>query len=103
MNTRAYFQIYKDIFPFVFIFTLLSKILFGSFPAIIIFTTVAIGFGFLAFSLLKKNEFYFYYNLGISKWKLLKSVFLINLIFGTPLLILIFIIISYIFGDFRIT
>ncbi len=103
MNTRAYIQFYKDIFPFVFIFTLLSKILFGSIPAIILFTTLAIAFGFLAFSLLRKKEFYFYYNLGITKWKLLKSVFFINLIIGTPLLILLFLIISYIFGDFRIT
>ena len=103
MPIRAYIQFYKNIIPFVLAFTLLSKILFGSFPAIIIFLTLGIGIGFLAFSLIKKKEFYFYYNLGITKWNLFKSVFLINLIVGTPLLIVLFLTISYIFGDFRIT
>lgn len=103
MPIRAYIQFYKDIIPFVLIFTILSKILFGSISAIIIFLTIGIGIGFLAFSLLKKQEFYFYYNLGITKWKLFKSVFFINLIIGTPLLILFFLTLSFIFGDFRIT
>jgi len=103
MNIRAYIQFYKDIIPFVLVFTVVSKILFGSLSAIIIFLTLGIGIGFLAFSLIKKKEFYFYYNLGITKWKLFKSVFLINLIVGTPLLIIFFLTLSYIFGDFRIT
>ena len=103
MPIRAYIQFYKDIIPFVLVFTLLSKVLFGSLPAIIIFLTIGIGIGFLAFSLLKNKEFYFYYNLGITKWNLFKSVFLINLIVGTPILILFFLTLSYIFGDFRIT
>jgi hypothetical protein len=69
MQIRAYIQFYKDIIPYVLIFTILSKILFGSMTAIIIFLNIGIGIGFLAFSLIKKQEFYFYYNLGITKWK----------------------------------
>lgn len=103
MLFRAYIQFYKDIIPYVLTFTILSKFLFGNLSAIIIFLTLGIAIGFLAFNLLKKKEFYFYYNLGITKWKLLKSVFLINLVVGTPLLILLFLILTFIFGDFRVT
>jgi hypothetical protein len=63
---------------------------------IVILFTIANGIGFLAFSSLKSQEFYFYYNLGISKLKLLLSLVIINFVVGLPLVIL-FIIFKQLF------
>lgn len=38
------------------------------------------------FELTRKNEYYFYYNLGISKIKLLLSAYLLHLVFIIPIL-----------------
>ena len=38
------------------------------------------------FEISRRNEYYFYYNLGISKIKLLISAYLLNFIIVTPLL-----------------
>ncbi len=99
MPTRAYWQFYKEVLPFVIVFTLLGKIIFGSATALAMFLILGIAIGFLAFYLLKKDQFYFYYNLGLTKWKLFKAVFVINLIVGTPVIILLLIISSFLFGN----
>jgi hypothetical protein len=99
MPTRAYWQFYKEIIPFILIFTVICKIIFGAVTGVFVFLTFGIFIGFLAFWLLKKDEFYFYYNIGLTKWKLFKGVFLINLVVGTPIIVLVLIIISLLFGD----
>jgi len=102
MPIRAYLQFYKSIIPFILMFTLLSFFIFGLVPSFIIFLTIGIFIGFLTFYLIKKKEFYFYYNLGISKWKLFRAVFLINLILGVPIVLIILFIISFFIGDISI-
>tara|TARA_R110002124_G_scaffold5301_1_gene33165 strand:+ start:180847 stop:181158 length:312 start_codon:yes stop_codon:yes gene_type:complete len=99
MNIRAYWQFYKEVLPFIVFFTLLSKIIFGNISAMVVFLLVGVVIGFLAFSLLKKEQFYFYYNLGITKWKLFKTVFVINLIVGSPIVIVLLILSSFLFGN----
>lgn len=44
----------------------------------------------LFFEIRKKNEYYFYYNISISKPSLLLSAYMLHLIFITPLLIVLF-------------
>lgn len=44
--------------------------------------------GVLYFEFARKHEYYFYYNLGISKFRLVVTSYLINLVFAFPLLIL---------------
>ncbi len=73
--------------------------LFGIAAAFLIFTTLGIFIGFLVFELLKKEEYYFYYNSGITKWKLFKAVFLINLIIGAPIVLIFLLITSYFIGN----
>ena len=102
MPTRALWNFYKTILPYVLVFTLLCKIVFGSFIAFFLFLSIGVLVGFFAFGLIKRQEFYFYYNLGYTKKKLLKVAFLINLLVGTPILITILILISFIFGDFKL-
>lgn len=99
MPIRAYIQFYKDTIPYIVLFTLVSGLIFGIIPAFFIFITIGILIGFLAFYLLKKQELYFYYNLGITKWKLLKVVFIINLVVGTPIVLLVLLILSFFIGN----
>ena len=37
----------------------------------------------------QENEYYFYHNLGLTKWHLIKSSFLINLVVGLPVFVLL--------------
>ncbi|PHS64137.1 MAG: hypothetical protein COB12_08355 [Flavobacterium sp.] len=99
MPIRAYFQFYKDVILYILIFTFICMLLFGIAAAFLIFTTLGIFIGFLVFELLNKEEYYFYYNLGITKWKLFKVVFLINLIIGTPIVLVLLLITSYFIGN----
>jgi len=98
MLFRAYWLFYKDIFPFIITFTLITKVFSGILTAIILFLTLGIGIGFLAYGLVKKKEYYFYYNLGLTKWKLFKVVFFINLIVGAPIVFIFLLIISWLFN-----
>ena len=100
--TRALWNFYKDIFLYIVAFTILSKIVFGNVAAVLIFITLGVFIGFFAFYVLKRQEFYFYYNLGYTKWKLFKVVFLINLVVGMPIVIIILTITTILFGDFRL-
>jgi hypothetical protein len=102
LPTRALWNFYKDILLYIVAFTLLSKIVFGNLTAVLIFITIGVFIGFLAFYLLKKQEFYFYHNLGFTKWKLFKVVFLINLFVGTPIVIIVLTVATMLFGDFNI-
>ena len=89
MNYRAYWQFYKSCFPFIVTAALVCAV-FGIIPAIVVLFTIANGIGFLAFSLLKPQEFYFYYNLGISKVQLFISCCLLNLVVAIPISIAVF-------------
>ncbi len=99
MPIRAYFQFYKDVILYILIFTFICMLLFGIAAAFLIFTTLGIFIGFLVFELVKKEEYYFYYNLGITKWKLFKVVFLLNLVIGTPIVLILLLITSYFIGN----
>jgi hypothetical protein len=100
--TRALWNFYKDILLYIVVFTVLSKIVFGNSSAVLIFITIGVFVGFMAFYKLKKQEFYFYYNLGYTRWKLFKVVFLINLVLGTPIVIITLVIVTMLFGDFKL-
>lgn len=96
MNIRAHWQFYKDCFPFIYSFALVCLAFVDALTGLFILFTIANGIGFLAFSSLKSQEFYFYYNLGISKLKLLLSLVIINAIVGLPFAV-IFIIFKQLF------
>jgi hypothetical protein len=78
--------------------TMLSSLVFLARPSphspayIIIFSFIVwiMTGGFLLsafyFEISRRNEYYFYYNLGLSKIKLLISAYLLNLIIVVPLL-----------------
>lgn len=98
MSLRPYWQFYKDCFLFIFSFGLLCTVFFGWIKGIIFFCTLGLWIGFQAFRILKSEELYLYYNLGITKAMLYKKAIVINLVVAIPVS-LIFILISYLFGN----
>ncbi len=103
MNVRAYWQFYKDIFPFIAAFGIVCAIATNVFWAFTLFCTIGLLIGFLGFQFFKKGEYYFYYNLGITKWNLLKISFFINLLIAIPLFLILLTCFYLFFGDFTST
>ena len=103
MNIRPYLQFYKSIFLYILAFSIVGVISFGIFYGFIFFLTFGLGFGFVAFQTFYKEQWFTYENLGITKWKLLKTSLLLNLTVGLPIFLFLFILISVIIGDFSIT
>lgn len=102
MNLRALWQFYKTIFPFVMAFAIVSVIALGVFWGFILFCTLGLWFGIVGFSTFRKGEYYFYYNLGLTKWKLIKASFFFNLLVGVPIFTLLLIFLTFVFGRLTI-
>ncbi|MGI0105075.1 hypothetical protein [Salinimicrobium sp. TIG7-5_MAKvit] len=90
MNQRAFWKYYRDFNFFNLIFSVISGIYFGAVSGTLIFLSFGMLIGYLGYETFRKNEYYLYYNLGFSKRFLLKKVWICNLIFVTPLLIILF-------------
>lgn len=102
MNFRPQLQFYKSIFPFVVTASFVGVIAFGVFYGFLFFLSFGFGFGLLGFQQFKKKEWYTYFNLGITKWQLIKSSFVIHLVIGIPFFTGLYLIISFLLGDFSI-
>src|SRR5690554_435722 len=103
MHIRAYWQFYKSIFPFIAIFSILGVIFIGLAWGFVLFATIGLFFGFLGFRFFYNDQYYFYYNLGLSKNRLFLSSFVINILVGVPTFSILMIFINFIFGDIQIT
>ena len=73
-------------------FGLLFTIAFGFGWGILSYILVAPLLSTRAFQAFRNNEYIFYYNLGLTKWKLLKTVFLINLPMAIPVGIVLYLL-----------
>lgn len=82
MLTRASWQFYKDIAIFIWSFAIVCALLFGVTWAFLLMLVPGLLIGFVGFHSFKHQQFYFYYNLGYTKWKLIKYSFLINAVAG---------------------
>ncbi|WP_432410385.1 hypothetical protein [Rasiella sp. SM2506] len=98
MNYRPYWQFYKAIFPFVVATGLLTVWVFGVYWGYFLFCTLGIVAGFFGFKTFRKDEYYSYYNLGITKYKLLLSSIIINLLVGLPIFLVFLALFLVIFG-----
>lgn len=103
MSLRPYWQFYKDLFPFVISLGVLCALSFGALWGYVLFGTVGIAFGFIGFSVFRKEEYYFYYNLGITKRMLFTRVLIINLLVGLPVFTALLLLFLLIFGRVSIT
>lgn len=100
---RAYWQFYKSIFPFIAAFSILSTLYVGLLWGFVIFATIGLLMGFVGFKSFYNNQFYFYFNLGITKWMLFRASFLINVLVGIPLYSFLIILLFFVFGKLQIT
>jgi hypothetical protein len=89
LNNRAFWKYYWDINLFNIMISLFFGIYFGIIWSLLIFCSYGIFIGFLAFRYMKNEEYYFYYNLGLTKAKLIKSIFCYNLIASIPLFLIL--------------
>jgi hypothetical protein len=96
MHLRAYWQLYKSIFPFIAAVGIVGVVALGVFWGFLLFCTLGLWFGFVGFATFRKGEYYFYHNLGLTRWNLVKASFLLNLMVGVPVfsvLLLFFILV----------
>lgn len=90
MNIRAFLKFYRDFNFYNLVFSVISGIYYGAISGLIIFLSFGMFIGYLGFNYFRKNEYYLYYNLGLTKTFLLKKVWICNLIFGIPVLFILF-------------
>ena len=90
MNQRAFWKYYRDFNLFNGVFSAISGIYFGLFSGLLIFVSFGMLLGYLGFRYFRQNEYYLYYNLGFSKGYLVKKVWLFNLLFSSPLILILF-------------
>ncbi len=103
MSYRALLQFYKSLFPFIAAFSILGVAFLGIMWGFVFFATLGLVFGFFGFRYFYGNQFYFYYNLGLTHWNLFASSFIINLFVGIPIFGVLLLFITFIFGNFQIT
>ncbi|MEM7186214.1 MAG: hypothetical protein AAF466_06105 [Bacteroidota bacterium] len=89
MNLRAYWQFYRSLLPFCVSFGVVAMIAVGLLWGFVFFSSVGWLVGLLGFATFRKDEYYFYYNLGITKQRLAGVSFLINLAIGVPLFLIL--------------
>ncbi|RKS50737.1 hypothetical protein BC962_2511 [Gillisia mitskevichiae] len=88
MNVRAIWSYYIDINIVNLVFSLFIMFLFNRYWGLFMFCTIGIFVGRFAFWHFKNNEYNLYFNLGFTKLKLLKIVWILNLIVAIPLLLI---------------
>ena len=94
MSIRPYWEYYKGCFPFLLAIGLLVTIAFGFVWGVLCYVLLGPYLSGRAFQVSRNNEYVFYYNLGITKRKLLKMNFLINLVIAIPVAIILYILAS---------
>jgi hypothetical protein len=78
--TQAVLKYYYDLTKYNVVFSLLiGFVTHHAFVGILTFGTFGILVGLMCFKRFQNNQYYFYYNLGISKVKLISITCVINL------------------------
>lgn len=93
MNLRAFWKYYRDFNFFNLVFSVISAIYFGVITGLLIFISFGMFIGFFGFHYFRKNEYYLYFNLGLSRSYLIKRVWILNVIFILPVLLILFLFI----------
>jgi len=88
MNVRAIWSYYLDINLVNIFYCLLVTFFTNRYWGLLMFCSLGILVGRFAFKHFKDNEYNLYFNLGFNKLKLLKIVWVLNLIVTVPLFII---------------
>ncbi|MCW5519750.1 hypothetical protein J1N09_07860 [Aureitalea sp. L0-47] len=78
MRARAYWRFYRELLPVIAGFTMINIALFGLMWSYVLCVTLGTLLGYLGFVYFKSDQFYFYHNLGLTKWRLFEMSFTIN-------------------------
>jgi hypothetical protein len=78
MNTNPKLKYFLDINLYNSIFCLIISLISGFLWGLLMFMTIGIIVGFFGFRTFKENEYFAYYNLGLTKKDLIKNTFLMN-------------------------
>lgn len=100
---RAYWQFYKSIFPFITAFSIVCISFGGLIWGLLLFASVGPFIGMLGFQIIYKEQLYFYYNLGITRLKLMGVSFVINLLLGIPVFGILILTVKFFIGNLTIT
>lgn len=85
----ALFKYYYDLTRYNIIISLLvGFVKFSPFVGIFSFATFSMPISIFCYQYFQKHQYYFYYNLGISKTKLVIFTWIINLIIASILLLI---------------
>ncbi|MAN58669.1 MAG: hypothetical protein CMC08_02405 [Flavobacteriaceae bacterium] len=103
MQFRAHWQFYREMIPFILPFCVVEIILFGVLWGFVLFVLFGPLVGALGFHVLKKDQYYFYYNLGMTRKRLLKVAYLINLLLGVPIFALLSVLFYLFIGQPAVT
>jgi hypothetical protein len=85
----ARLKYYYDLTRYNFGFSVIIGFLIGLNAGIITFGTFGMLVGFLSYKYFQNNQYYFYYNLGISKMALISVTWIINLTISAFFLLLL--------------
>ena len=85
MNIKPFIKYFLDINLYNIIFCTIIILFSNFFWGLIMFISIGILIGMLCFNTFKKNEYFAYYNLGITKNQLIKSTFILNSIISVIL------------------
>lgn len=89
MNQRAFWKYYRDFNFYNLVFSVINGIYFGLINGLFVFLSFGMLIGYLGFRYFRSNEYYLYYNLGFTKWFLIKKVWICNLIFAGPVFLIL--------------
>ena len=85
---RAFIKYYIDSTRYNFAFSTLFFLVVSPLAGIVSMSTFGFGLGILCFKQFHGYQYYFYYNLGMTKQKLMLNTLIINSIITIPLLLL---------------
>ena len=77
-------KFYQDITIYNLGFSILIGLYTSFLWGLAIFCTVGMFIGLVVFEAFRKNQYYFYYNMGVTKKRLLIYTWLINLLLALP-------------------
>lgn len=89
MNQRLFLKFYRDFNIWNLIFSVIAGIYPGVFSGLLIFCSFGMLIGLIGFRYFRNNEYYIYYNLGVTKLSLLKKVWLVNVALSVPVLLIL--------------
>ncbi len=75
---EVYFNYYKYVLIYNLTFSTAIALVLGPLLGGLVFATFGLVLGIIIYNIIHKNQYYFFYNLGITKRKLMFNAFLIN-------------------------